>query len=162
MKKIILSLNEESIRKAIGEVEAYKQDLRQGMEKLIIALVEQGTQIAKAQVRDLGAFYTGELEASIRGYYSPSARAGVIKAGAWYAIYVEYGTGVVGSRNPHPLPEGWVYDVNSHGEAGWKYFNDRDGRVHWTQGMPSRPFMYNTAKELERLCGQIAREVFGR
>lgn len=73
-----------------------------------------------------------------------------------YAQYVEYGTGIVGSENPHPKPDGWSYDVNNHGEAGWWYPTDgSDGNpskyetksgdmLAHTRGMPSRPFMYDT------------------
>lgn len=129
---------------------------------LFEALIDYGVEVAKAQVREMDAFYTGELESSIEGYFSPAMKVGIIRAGAPYAVYVEFGTGVVGQGSPHPAPAGWRYDVNNHGEAGWWYFNDRDQKWHWTKGIESRPFMYNTARELERECGRIAREVFGR
>lgn len=72
-------------------------------------------------------------------------------------MYVEYGTGMVGSSNSHPdaTAAGWRYDVNSHGDLGWWYpttANDTnptkkesgDGFIAWTQGVKSRPFMYET------------------
>jgi len=72
-------------------------------------------------------------------------------------MFVEYGTGMVGSRAGHPdaSGSGWIYDVNSHGESGWWYpttANDKnptkketdDGFIAWTKGMRSRPFMYET------------------
>ena len=47
------------------------------------------------------------------------------------------------------------------GEKGWFYF--KNGEWHWTKGMPSRPFMYNTASELRNIetITRIARRVFG-
>lgn len=60
-----------------------------------------------------------------------------------YAAFVEYGTGIIGSRNPHPdLPPGWSYDVNEHGEAGWVYKSDT-GEYRWTQGQEPHRFMYH-------------------
>lgn len=118
--------------------------------------------MAKAELVRLGANYSGETLASINGYYSPSAGVGIIRAGAWWAAYIEFGTGVVGSANPHPEPKNWGYDLNQHGDNGWVYYNDKDSKYHWTKGMASRPFMYNTYRELERECGRIAREVFSR
>ena len=72
---------------------------------------------------------------------------------------MEYGTGVRGKNSPHPKPpEGWIYDVNEHGEEGWWYMGD-DGELHWTRGMPSRPFMYDTAKELRENTKEIIKGV---
>ncbi len=162
MPKIKVRLSLTEIDKAVKEIQKYRQELTRKIESLVQALTDRGVEIAKLQVVQMGAIYTGELEASITGYYSPSTRVGIIKAGAWYAAYVEFGTGAVGANSPHPAPENWQYDVNNHGESGWVYFNDNDGRRHWTAGMASRPFMYNTAKQLEAECYRIAREVFAR
>lgn len=162
MRKISFGLSVKEINRAIREVEKYKAELNTKVSMLIEALTDYGVEIAKVQVRQLGAWYTGELESSISGYFSPSTGVGIIKAGAPYAVYVEFGTGVVGAGSPHPAPAGWRYDVNAHGESGWWYYNDRDGKMHWTKGMPSRPFMYNTARELEQECVKIAKEVFSR
>ena len=68
---------------------------------------------------------------------------------------------ITGLHNPHPNASvsGWKYDVNEHGESGWFYY--RDGEWHWTKGMPSRPFMYETDLELILEISKIAKEVFG-
>lgn len=79
-----------------------------------------------------------------------------IKVGTDYAIYVEYGTGIVGKQNkPHPNPEiPWQHDVNNHGEKGWFYMEG--GRGHWTAGQASRPFMYDTWMWVRRSFTNIA------
>lgn len=56
-------------------------------------------------------------------------------------LFVEYGTGIVGAWTPHP-EDPWQYDVNNHGYDGWLYIGE-DKRLHWTAGMPSRPFFYD-------------------
>ena len=73
---------------------------------------------------------------------------------------MEFGTGVVGQESPHPDTSivGWKYDMNQHGDMGWYYF--KDGEWHWTKGMPSRPFLYQTGMDLRERIEEIAREVF--
>lgn len=70
--------------------------------------------------------------------------------------YQEFGTGIVGSQNPHPGAgfAGWRYDVNEHGEKGWVYMGD-DGRIHWTKGMPPRAFMENSVRDVQSVAVDI-------
>lgn len=157
-----MNLSPKSVQSAIKKIERYKETLNRRCLRLVEKLTDRGVKIAKFNVQNLGAFYTGQLEASIDGYFSPSLGVGIIYAGSYYAVYVEFGTGVRGQEAPHPEAGqvGWIYDSNNHGENGWVYFNEQDGQYHWTDGMPSRPFMYDTAKELERVCGIVAKQVF--
>lgn len=147
-----------NIDMAIAQVQKYKNDLGTKMDKLISMLVDEGVKIARTQL--VGINFTGELDASITGYYSPSTGVGVIKTDKWYAVYVEFGTGIVGKRSPHPDSDNWRYDINNHGDEGWIYFNERTGRWQWTKGFKSRPFMFNTARELEAKVVELAKEVF--
>ena len=159
---IRFSLNEKDIDRAISELKVFKKEFLKKCESLIEALTDYGVEVAKLEVAQLDAVYTGELMNSIIGYYSPTYNVGIIKAGAYYAAYVEFGTGVVGSQSPHPNPQGWQYDVNNHGDEGWVYYDDYSGDFRWTKGFKSRPFMHNTARDLEKNCKKIAEEVFGR
>lgn len=61
-----------------------------------------------------------------------------------HADFVEFGTGIVGQENPHPNPDGWEYDVNGHGEAGWIYIDKLENKKRWTAGMEARPYIYPT------------------
>ena len=157
-----MNLSQKSIASTIKKIEKYKADLNKKCLLLVEKLTDKGIKIAKVNVQNLGAFYTGELEASIDGYFSPSLGVGIIYAGSWYAMYVEFGTGPRGQEAQHPMSGevGWVYDVNGHGEEGWTYFNDRDGQYHWTDGMPSRPFLYDTIRQLDAICEKVAKAVF--
>lgn len=159
---ITFSLDGQEITRAINELEQFKREFTEKCNLLIEALTDYGVEVARIQVAKLDAVYTGELMNSIDGYYSPTYNVGIIKAGAYYAAYVEFGTGVVGKGSPHPDPQGWQYDINQHGEEGWVYYDDYSGKFRWTKGFKSRPFMYNTARDLERNCKRIAREVFGK
>ena len=163
MAKTIIQIGfgEKDLDRAISELEQFKQAFLVKCQKLVERLTDHGVDVARVQVAQLNAVYTGELMNSIEGYFSPTYGVGIIKAGATYAAYVEFGTGVVGAQSPHPAPMGWVYDANAHGEKGWVYYNDDIGAYRRTKGFKSRPFMYQTARELERSCERIAREVFG-
>jgi hypothetical protein len=166
VRKITLDLSTRDINRAIRDLKRYKRELNKKVSLLIKTLTDYGVDVAKAQIRELGAWYTGELESSITGYFSPTVGAGVIKAGSPYAVFVEFGTGVVGERSPHPQANTlWTYNTPSEHKdetGGWWYYNDRDNRLHYTHGIESRPFMYNTARELEMECMRIAKEVFAR
>lgn len=148
------------IKRAIREVEKFKKEFLAKCNRLIETLTDTGVEVAKVEVAQLDAVYTGELMNSIEGYYSPTYNVGIIKAGAYYAAYVEFGTGVVGKSSPHPNPQGWQYDANNHGDSGWVYYDEDGGGYRWTKGYKSRPFMYNTARQLEKECKRIAEGVF--
>ena len=159
---IRFTLDQKDINRAIKELQQFKKEFLEKCNLLVEALTDYGVEVAKVQVAQLDAVYTGELMNSIEGYYSPTYNVGIIKAGAIYAAYVEFGTGVVGESSPHPNPQDWQYDINSHGDEGWVYYDDYSGKFRWTKGFKSRPFMYNTARQLEKDCKKIAQEVFGR
>ena len=162
-KKVIsFSLDAKEIDRAIKEIKQYEQEFLRKCNLLVKELTDYGVEVAKIQVASLGAIDTGELMNSIDGYYSPTYNVGIIKAGAKYATAVEFGTGVVGSQSPHPNPQDWQYDINQHGDEGWVYYDDGSGKFRWTKGFKSRPFMYNTARQLERECKKIAEEVLGK
>ena len=162
LKSIEFELSSKSIGNAIREVRRFRDGLRETCLELVEALMNEGIDIAKMQVASMEAVYTGELENGISGFFSRSRRCGFVYTNTYYAIYVEYGTGIIGEESPHPeaWETGWNYDINGHGEQGWVYKNDRDGKFHWTQGYVSRPFMYNTLKWLEEAAPEMASRFF--
>lgn len=164
-KKISINImSNKSIQNAVKEVENYAYSLTDKCNEFAKKLAQIGVQTAKMKVAQYDAVYTGELLSSIN--YEQGA---VIKKGATWIVYtgcpwakfVEFGTGIVGKMKPHKNKGivGWEYDVNEHGEAGWWYY--RDGKRHWTKGLPSRPFMYETSIELAEKIAEVAKEVFG-
>lgn len=158
MPKIKISLNEDSINAALKELKSYHKKVKQAAAKLVKMLTEQGVEIAQLNVSDMKALDSGELYNSIFAKYERNA--GFVVADAAHAAFVEFGTGIVGKDNPHPqiAIAGWHYDVNSHGELGWWYIG-RDGQYHWTKGMPSRPYMYQTAQLLRQMVVPAAKEL---
>lgn len=156
--KINLKFNSTSIQAAIDQVEDYKKKVEQFPEKAVKKTVEMGVEQAKDFAMYMNAYDTGELVNGIVG--DVNGNKGKIVSTAFHTMFVEMGTGVRGAEEPNPYnyAEGWRYDVNEHGEAGW-YYIGKDGRKHWTQGMPSRPFMHDTAEVIREALPWIAEGV---
>lgn len=168
---IRFSLDTSSITRAIQEVEEYRDKLVNAVNELVRTLTEDGVRIAAVNVQQVGALDTGELTDSFVGVYNDSTHVGILRSDAYYAVFVEYGTGVVGAGSPYTGPfmpaavtvtntytgksyTYGAYDQNGHGDAGWWYISDRDGHSHWTRGQPSRPFFYRTYMELAQMAQQ--------
>mgnify|MGYP003242076226 CR=1 FL=1 len=130
----------DSIDEAIKKLEKRKERIHKCAEKLIQRLTDLG--VEKAQ--ELVPVDTG------------TARSSII--------------GVKGRDNSHPSEEykaimNWAYNsgatifTTKDGREGWYYPAD-DGTWRFTEGMPSRPFMYETAQYLRKEAQKIASEVF--
>ncbi len=139
-------------------MKAYKEKVKELPPKLTREMSERGKEIAQETAIFMDAYDSGEL---VRGIISEQRDdKGYVVSTAYHSAFVEMGTGVRGQENPNPydyLP-GWQYDVNEHGESGWVYPGD-DGKLHWTAGMPHRPFMYETGQRLREIAPEVAREL---
>lgn len=173
MKNIKVNiLDPKSIDKAIKALNKYKQEVEQKTVALAQRLTDLGADIVRMKIVEMGAYATGELLSGVDGYFSPTLNAGFIRVTSDHVAFVEFGTGVALGNTIHPNAEylakaGWDYGVGEHifttkyGKIGWIYPTD-DGGFRFTEGMGSRPFMYETALELERQYAKVAKEVFGR
>lgn len=94
----------------------------------------------------------------IQWQYDDNTKTGRVWTNDMVIIFNEMGTGIIGSNNPHPNPDGpfksWKYDVNEHGEKGWKYPKE-DGTYGWTKGLPSRHMFYSAFQDIKSEIGNI-------
>lgn len=165
MKTVKLRLSESGIDAAIREIEAYRDSLKVKAQRLVKELISLGADICRAEIVHLGIPNTGYLLSRV------TETTAAIVCDCEYAVFVEFGTGVKGQGKPYPgiamaktayrYLGGTTYIRTKDGRIGWFYPAD-DGTWRFTEGMPSRPFMYNTANELRRRLPETAREVFGR
>ena len=180
MAKVIrFTLDPNSIERAAREVNRFAMQVQYIVDELVRRLTDEGVNVAIAHIYAMDAYDTGDLVDSISGYYNDETHTGFVFAGSFHAIYVEYGTGIVGKSNDeHPEIQGeWKpppsqyteHDTNHHGEAGWWYkapfgwYMPADGsgvRLAWTKGMRARPFMYETQKRLEQMSVDIYNQLF--
>lgn len=179
-------LSQSSIQNAIKQLRAYQDSLTYKCQVVAQKLAEKGVEIARVQIADLDAIFNQDLIKSIHSEYVGSVKGGgvwAVVAGTDHAMFVEFGTGIVGQEHPYPgeLPDGvtWNYasgktirqamqDISINGDtfvkAGeyyWTYIGD-DGKLHITKGMPSRPFMYYTSLQLMKLVEKTVKEVFAK
>lgn len=171
MKAIKVRLDPQQIAGAIHELQQYQKEVEQKSRLLVQRLTDFGVEMARVKIVSLGAFDTGDLLSGVGGYYSPILNAGFVKVTSDHAAFVEFGTGIVGQMSPHKNGEylakaSWGYATGQkifttqNGKVGWIYPTD-DGGFRFTEGMKSRPFLYETAKELQMRFPQMAKEVFG-
>lgn len=161
-------------------------ELPRKLKELCKRLSYKGVEIAKSNIVSMDAQFTGELLASIRSQYEGKIGDTVvfcIIADNEHAAFVEFGTGQLGQEHPYTgtLPDIWNYNSGEHiqqatediyvsgytdayikaGDYFWVYVGEQDGKLHISKGMPSRPFMYNTARDLYSIAMETVKEVFG-
>lgn len=164
--------SQSSIEKLKKELLNYQSELKNKTQILCHRLAELGVAVAKAEIVNLDAVMTKELFQSISARQKTSVSDRVVfavVADSKHAVFVEFGTGMVGKQSPYPVPFpndiDWQYASGEHiiqlkddGRYGWFY--NRDGRWYFTEGMPSRPFMHGASLEIQRQVVKIAKEVF--
>lgn len=138
--------------KDISEFENFlknqKQELPQVVENIVTQVSEEGLKDNHKSVELLPIINNGETI------------SGGIQTTDEIDTYREFGTGMVGSENPHVADflakVGWKYDVNEHGEKGWIYPKG-DGTYGWTKGIPSEQKFYEAMQRMEEILPEIAR-----
>lgn len=170
MKNVKVSLDPQGVAKAIEEIREYQKEVENKTRILVQRLMDLGAEIARIKITSFGALDAGDLLSSVDGYFSPLLNAGFVRVTSDHAAFVEFGTGIVGQQSPHKNGEylskaSWGYATGSKifttkdGKVGWIYPTD-DGGFRFTEGMKSRPFLYETALELQNRFPEIAKEVF--
>ena len=148
----------------------YVLDIRKKAELLVKNLSEIGVEVAKMNIANFDAVFTGELMDSISNEKLPSDKnhiTFVVKASSNHAIFVEMGTGTVGASSPYngKLPAVYAQGKNmfttKDGRYGWIYYNETYDKFIFTEGMQSRPFMYETSLDLQERIVEEAIKIFG-
>lgn len=144
-------LSKNSFKSVANYLEKYKHSLIDGsnnaIKQLTIAMYE--AVLANCYVNGI-YYHTDAIHYKIEG------NIGKVYTNDWAIMFNEMGTGVVGKNNPHPNPAkeftSWKYDVNAHGERGWKYPKE-DGTYGWTKGLPSRHMFYGAFNQIKDSVG---------
>ena len=151
-----------SLDAAVRRINRLYDNFCKDNDSMLYQLADDGADYARQRVLAYGAIETETLYNSIMPGASidPKKRYTSVLATAPYAAFVEYGTGIVGSGESHPNPDGWDYDVNDHGDAGWWYYDWAYSNWRWTKGQPAKPFMYDTKLYLEQKAPKIAAKLY--
>lgn len=171
--KIKADLSVSGIKDLQRQLKDYQKNFNSKLEVFTERLASEGVQIARANIVNYDAIFTGELLSSL--YREPKERTQdtivfVIKTDSQHAAFVEFGTGKNGMDTPYPypLPDGvsWSYAVgktikqNSKTGRYYWFYPGKDGKWHYTEGLPARPFMYQTSNKLINIVEKTAKEVF--
>lgn len=166
--KVKINLSQESIDEARKKINDYNTAIKRKTTDLVNRLGDEGYNCVAKRLQEI--HWTGELASSL-GYVLNSNTA-IISVDSEHAIFVEFGTGVVGSKNGHPPIDGFNYsyatgqcigwyNVNGQIKFGWYYYNPELDRLVFTEGMEARPFMYESSLELRyEKMNRIVKEVF--
>lgn len=176
MKKIVISLSEKSIDKALKELKAYKKWVDTKTKLLIEKLALIGAQ--EASIRFASAMYDGVNDVSIE--VSPTSTGWMISAKGEAVAFIEFGSGVYHNpAEPYPNPRtDGVVGIGEYGQGkgkrqAWGYYgepgssgvvkvNKKTGKeVVLTHGNPAAMPMWYATQEMEREVERIAKEVFG-
>jgi HK97 gp10 family phage protein len=88
-------------------------------------IVAETAEMAVSQMKALAPVGDGNLKRSIDVTYAQGGLTAIIRVGASYAIYIEYGTG--------------IYSTEGTGRQDpWVYF--KNGRYYFTRGIRPQPF----------------------
>lgn len=174
MKKVIkVQLTEQSINRAIKELESYKKWLLEKTKEFLKALADEGVEIASANFQN--AIYDGTNDVTCSVEERGKDKVAVVAVGS-ATLFIEFGTGVkYADTHPEAGKNGMVRGEYGHKlgrlEKGWRYSGapgsngevitegKHAGEVH-TYGNPANMSMYSTMKELEEKFEEIARRVF--
>lgn len=141
-------MSPESVEEYINFLENRKKELPGIAERIV------------SRVADIGLEGNYESTVKIPVENDGAVISSGIKTTNQIDTYKEYGTGIVGSEHPHPdIMNGWIYDVNEHGEKGWVYPKG-DGTYGWTKGIIPQEKFYLAMNKMEEALPSIAQEEF--
>ena len=149
-------LSHDSVSNLIKNIKTYRYELENSKKYILQALAEYTLHQVQIHIQDSvnSSISTGDLLESIK--ISPIFNDVIsVYTDLAYAKYVEFGTGVTGSNNPHPKSDeaGWSY-----GEKGWVY-KSSDGNFYYTEGEIAHQFMYRATQDLKANYMKIVKKV---
>ena len=150
-----MELSKKSLEEAIKKLNRFKEAYSKGIDNA----VKYATEMMYNKVLEY-CYANGILNHTnqIKWEYDDNTKTGRVWTNDMVIIFNEMGTGITGANNPHPSPNGafksWKYDVNEHGEKGWRYPKE-DGTFGWTKGLPSRHMFYDAFNDIKNEIGNI-------
>ena len=175
MKKRVIKvrLNEQSIDRAIKELNDYKKWLTDKTKEFLKALADEGVEIASAKFGQ--AVYDGTNDVTCQMEDRGENKVAVMAIGS-VTLFIEFGTGVrYPDNHPEAAENGMVRGAYGYKlgrlEKGWRYTGEpgsngevitegkHAGEIH-TYGNPANMSMYLTVRELQDKFEEIARRVY--
>ena len=169
-KKISCLLSEESIDKAVKELNVYQKDIANKTDLFREKVAERIAEIASRGFNNSivddslnGNSRKAEVDVSI----SDNGSITTVIANGEDAVWVEFGAGVYhngsAGSSPHPSGSELGFTIGSYGKGRgkqkvWVYFED--GELKLTHGTPATMPMYMAMQDTLKEIVSIAKEVF--
>lgn len=155
--KTTLYLNGNKLRELAKKFDNKSADIEKRAAEVVKRTIEDGYEYLMSVIPR----NTGELAESAKKEYVDGATKGILRVDGEHALFVEYGTGVVGMHSPHPeaTQVGYEYDVHEHGYDGWVYLHEEYGFVH-TIGQIGQQFFYDTKLYMKDRMEYWTKEIF--
>lgn len=150
-----ISLDRQEIKKTIQDLQNMKKTIK-GVPSDIESILDE----AVLYCQSLTPISDGQGRHLVYNTYWTKTPSGyrIVQEGE-NVLYVEFGTGQVGSETPHELANklGWVYGIGEHifttkdGKVGWFFPTDSTRTEYrFTQGQRANMQMYKTAQWLSK------------
>lgn len=166
MPTLRANLSESSLDALLDQLEAYKKKLQKLSEELPSILAGEITERIDAKLDPILGSPVDKADGNVDARSDKESqpyRAKAMMTGT-QAAFLEFGTGIEGMSNPHPLSaqEAWAYNTGAHirglpdGELGWTWYDD-SGHHHDTHGIEAQRIVYDSAKEVRNDLEKIVK-----
>lgn len=173
MKQITVTLNQNSINRAIKECDKFQKWLAKQVPKFLEEIAKLGLQIAN--VRFANAQYDGDNDVKCTIEKRGENCVAIVATGN-ATLFIEFGTGITYPDN-HPEKPSEIAGRGEYGyglgkmQKGWRYQGNKGtngvvipkGKPHagevWTLGNPANMPMYFTVSQLQQEFERIARKI---
>lgn len=166
-KKIVIQLNDRSIRQAIKELEQYKLWLNERAALLTEKLAAVGLEVARIKFQN--AEYAGINDVTC--HVEQDGTKATIYANGSAVAFIEFGTGVSHPEHPSGMFQHGTYGQGKGKRQMWGYYGEAGtsgkwvrsgakGDVYVTSGNPPAMAMYDAVNVMTAEVTRIAREVF--
>lgn len=146
MEKKLNILSLDSLNSFIKMFDELSEQL--SSQQTIEDLTNKAYDLVKANVSEYAPVHASNI------FQEVSGNTGKVYTNDKVLIYNEYGTGIVGSQNPHPDLKGWTYMTNNNINyaVGWHYLNEETGEAGFTKGLPARKGFYNSREQMKAVA----------
>lgn len=144
--KIKVQLNAKSIDKAIKKIEAYQKRIENLKPDFLKACAEKVAELANNNISEYeyDAPIIAEIKSGWRTKKGDTENSIILYNESEKATYIEFGVGQVGAGTHSEADEaGYEYDINAHGDKGWRFPIGEDDNLdlrepYYTQAFQTR------------------------
>ena len=171
MKSITITLDNNSIDKAIQEIQDYRDSITEKLKILINQLTQEGVTVARYWVDKA----QGDSTDAFVDYTVDSTSGDIIRAQIFLqgtdALFIEFGAGIAyNTGKQHPYASELGYGVGTYpsehppnramNPGAWVYGHDDDGTPLWSIGTEATMPIYNAGDVIRNLAITKALEIF--